>query len=285
VNARRSPARVVLGALWLSAAPAVARDMDVIYLANEGVLLRSGSQAVLVDALFGEGLDGYATVAPAERARLERAEPPYDQVTLVLATHRHRDHFDPSAVARFLAANPRAHFLSTPQAVAELRSALGAAGEPAAAGRIHASLPAAGVAERQELGGVSLRVLRLHHGTGSGIENLGFLVDLGGVRALHVGDSDNAADLAAYRLHEERIDIALLPVWFYSWADYDAAVRELGALRRVAFHVALPEAPADYHGPAASFDELRRLVEERAPGVELLSRPDQRLVVAPAAAR
>jgi hypothetical protein len=52
----------------------------------------------------------------------------------------------------------------------------------------------------------------------------------------------------------------------------------------VAFHVAVPEAPAAYHGPASSHEGLLRRVAELAPGVTVLTRPGQRVVL-PAGAR
>jgi L-ascorbate metabolism protein UlaG (beta-lactamase superfamily) len=270
--------------LALGAALAVGQDLEATYLANEGVLLRSGTSAVLVDALFGEGLEGYPAVASEQRERLERAEPPFDAVTLVLATHRHRDHFEPAAVARFLAANTRAQFLSTPQAASELGASLAVVGGGASiAGRVHSTLPAAGALEHHELGGVSLRVAQLHHGVGSEIQNLGFLIELGGVRVLHVGDtSASAADLAPLALHREGIDLALLPVWYFSFERLVPAVSEQMRPRRsVAFHFAAADAPSNYHGPASSLESLVRLVEERAPEVELWTQPGQRLVVSP----
>jgi L-ascorbate metabolism protein UlaG (beta-lactamase superfamily) len=274
--------RAGLAAFWLCGGLAAADELELTYLANEGVLLRASGMAVLVDALFGEGLDGYAQVAPDERSRLERAEPPYDAVTLVLATHRHRDHFEPAAVARYLAANPRAHFLSTPQALDELEAVLGAAETTALGARLHASYPETGVLERHVLGGVPVATVRLHHGVGSETQNLGFVVDLGGTSVLHVGDTEASGEELA-PLHDAGVDVALLPVWFYSHDALAGAVRDLRARRRVAFHVAVPEAPADYHGPARSAPELARLVERRFPGVELLTRFGQRLLFSAAA--
>jgi L-ascorbate metabolism protein UlaG (beta-lactamase superfamily) len=129
-------------------------------------------------------------------------------------------------------------------------------------------------------------VLPLHHGTGSQTQNLGFVVEIGGAKVLHVGDTEaSAADLAPHGLYDAGIDVALLPVWFYSYPSFDASVRALRARRLVAFHVAPADAPAEYHGAATSFDELVRLVDRRAPGVELLTRAGQSLVVTPAVAR
>lgn len=160
---------------------------EITYLANEGFLLAGGGEKVLVDALFGDGLAGYAVVPAELRSKLEAAQPPFDGVDLVLATHFHDDHFDPRAVGRFLAAAPQARFVSTPQAVERLRTEYD--GFEGIAPRVRAVLPAEGDAERLESDGVALTVYNLHHGRGRPIENLGFLVEVGGARLLHVGDT------------------------------------------------------------------------------------------------
>ena len=74
-------------------------SLTVEYLANEGVLISSGSSSVLIDGLFGDGLPGYATVPPAVRDSLERALGRFGDIDLVLVTHVHRDHFSAPAVA------------------------------------------------------------------------------------------------------------------------------------------------------------------------------------------
>ena len=48
-----------------------AQSPTITYLANEGFLIESDGTRVLVDALFGEGLEHYAAVPAPERAALE----------------------------------------------------------------------------------------------------------------------------------------------------------------------------------------------------------------------
>lgn len=100
-----------------SATPTTAANaLEVTYLANEGFMIAGGGRKVLIDALFGEGLDGYAVVSPAQRALLEQAREPFADMDAVFATHFHDDHFNATAVLAHLTRNPQAFFFSTPQA-------------------------------------------------------------------------------------------------------------------------------------------------------------------------
>jgi hypothetical protein len=60
--------------------------LDVTFVANEGVLIRTPQSRVLIDAIFGSGLESYGAAPPAMRTALEKARPPFDEVDLVLAT-------------------------------------------------------------------------------------------------------------------------------------------------------------------------------------------------------
>ncbi|MCP4653821.1 MAG: MBL fold metallo-hydrolase, partial [bacterium] len=80
--------------------------------ANEGVLIETGGKKILVDALFREPNPAYAAPPKEVLEKLETAQPPFDDVDLILATHNHGDHFDARSVVRHLRHNPRAVFLA-----------------------------------------------------------------------------------------------------------------------------------------------------------------------------
>jgi L-ascorbate metabolism protein UlaG (beta-lactamase superfamily) len=102
-------------------------------------------------------------------------------------------------------------------------------------------------------------VLELPHAKGARtqVENLGYLVELGGVRVLHVGDAHMAAEtFAHFRLPERRIDVALVPYWYLLEEEGRRLVREqIGARRVVAFHV-----PPGEHASVSA--QLRALMPE-----------------------
>lgn len=254
-----------------SAAPSA---LQIHYLGNEGFLIEGDGRRVLVDALFGEGIPGYAAVPEPLRADLERGVDPWGGVSLALATHYHGDHFDAAAVARFLHANPEARFVSTPQACDQLAEP--GPDRAALLGRCHAVLPEPGTVERLDIGGVTVDVLNLHHGRRTPpVENLGFVVHLGGTRLLHFGDTEaKMEDFAPYVDLLRGTDVALLPFWFLSseWrADF---VRDhIGPRWIVIAHTPLPSAPPTHFARWGSYGELVRVMREEFPEAILPTAP------------
>lgn len=237
---------------------------DLLHLANAGFLLRAADGSVLIDALFGEGLSGYPAVPGEVRAALERGEAPWSGVRLVLVTHDHADHFDPKAVARFLAASPTAELMAPPQVVEAVRAR---AGGGSLAGRCHAVLPEPGRVERRQFGRIAVEALNLHHGSGVDSQNLGFVVRLGGRRFLHVGDTEaERRDLEPYLEHLAGADAALLPFWWLIDAERAELVRrEIRPGRIVVAHVPSPDAPAAYFGRWGTRDALVAEIRGRFP--------------------
>jgi L-ascorbate metabolism protein UlaG (beta-lactamase superfamily) len=247
------------------------RYLTVIHLGNEGVWIDAPSGGIVIDGLFGEGLTGYETVPARERKRLERAAPPYDEARLLLATHHHGDHFDAAAVASHLSANPEAIFFSTGRAVAELR----ALGE-ASAERARSAEPEAGATIEMSLGFAELRVLKISHGAfDPPVTNLGFLIEVDGLKLLHIGDSEaRLEDFEAYDLAGERIDVAFVPFWYMLDDEGRAAIRDgIRARTVIPVHVPAEGAPASYFGGPGGRAELLRAMENAVPGLTAFQRP------------
>ncbi|MFQ5696648.1 MAG: MBL fold metallo-hydrolase, partial [Terriglobia bacterium] len=158
--------------------------LEITYLANEGFLLSAGGQQVLIDALFGEGLPDYEAVPPATREKLETAQPPFDQVGLILVSHYHSDHFSSRALVRYLEHNPRAILLSSPQVVDRVatRSPSLVAAAPNRFQRVE---PKGYRRVPLTVAGIRLEVQYVTHGhRRASIQNLGHIIHLGGKKIL-----------------------------------------------------------------------------------------------------
>jgi len=240
-----------------------AEGFRLTYLANEGFLVEAGETKVLVDALFGQGLKEYPLVPPTLRADLEGARGRFAGVDLILASHSHADHFDPAAVARHMRANPEAVFLSTREAVADLREALG---ELAEERQIVAVYPDRGQSELRQFRDVSVRVINLHHGRNP-TENLGLILRMAGLDLLHVGDTTaDSSDLRPYASLLEAVDVWLLPDWLMGEPDWeDARGRATGETWLVNMHLAAPTAPPDWFGSAGSHAARIARIREALP--------------------
>ena len=270
-----APGPAAVAALLAADEPSAAARLELLYLANEGVIVSDGGRRVAIDALFGDGLPDYPAVPAAERAALEGGRGDFGQIDLLLATHAHADHFDPAAVARHLAANPDALFVSTPAAVAAL---LALPDGSAFAERTRGLLPAEGAArETIAWRGIRVTAFNLHHGRElvTPVDHLGFLVELGGRRIVHLGDTEaTLAELTAALGRERgRIDLLLVPYWRLLPADDRAGLRRaLEPKRLAAFHLPRPESPADWFGAPGSLPALRLHLTREWPGIEFLDR-------------
>ena len=193
-------------------AQAPAPGVTITFLANEGVLLAANGKKVLIDALFEKYKTGFALPADSTRAALAAARAPFDDVDALLFTHYHGDHFHPAPVIAHLRANPRATLVTSRQVVDSLRGRLRA--DDPIAQRIRARTTAPGTRRRELVDGIAIELLGLPHGGRPDVQHLGYIVELGGRRVLHLGDSDfSTATFAPFRLDTLRIEVALVPEW------------------------------------------------------------------------
>ncbi len=238
------------GLIALLAGSTTAGEVEITYLANEGFLISAGESKVLIDGLF-PGIDGFPRLPADLAADLESGRPPFDGIDLVLVTHHHDDHFGPGEVARFLATQP-AVLVSTRQVLDRLR-------DPRSSGSPDRVSPAPGSSATVEAAGVRVDTVDLHHGRyrKPAVENLGFVIDVDGLKVLHIGDTEaTVEDFSPLRLAEIGIDVALLPVWYLTEPRWQAVVaQEIRPKSIVAMHLAEPHAPASWFGSAGGFEE------------------------------
>lgn len=231
-----------------AALPSIEAGVEVRHVANSGMLVSVDGRRFLIDAPIRDGLPPYATSSTAERALLESAAAPYDDIDAILITHWHEDHFSAEAVAAHLARSPRTILISSPEVVDRVRKA--DASLPAS--RLRASLPAAGQAEAIDVAGVPVHALRIRHNPSRRVpdQHVGFLI-AGTTSVLHVGDADPAANNFTVMQSLPPVDVAMLPFWYVSAAANRAFVAASIRPRRI---VAMHVPPADANKVRAEID-------------------------------
>lgn len=211
-------------------------SLTLLFIANEGVLIELGAERVLIDGLHRPYQPMYGALPREIAGGLESAAPPFSDIDLVLVSHRHRDHFHPDAVARYLEASSLTRLVSSPQVVRETL----AAGEGLEEQTV-AVMPDPGESVRRSFGNISVEFLGLPHGGGrhAAIQNLGHLVELGGKRILHLGDAVVDSDtFDQFGLSERSVDVALIPYWYLLDDDGRQVVDEhIGPSLIIAVHV------------------------------------------------
>jgi L-ascorbate metabolism protein UlaG (beta-lactamase superfamily) len=217
------------------------RGVEVTFLANDGFHLRSGPYNVLIDAYLRDPYGIYAAL-PAETFQdLALARPPYDGQLVALVSHSHPDHVQFRVLDRLLTNNPKALLVTSGQVLSAFAKA--AKDREALEGRMTAVHYRPGFADKLGLvkDEMSISFLPLRHagGANSDVQNLGHLIELGGLKILHVGDADPAADnFRPYDLAHEQLDVAIVPFWYFgSEAALSVLHEEIKARHVIAAHV------------------------------------------------
>ncbi len=251
-------------------APAQATDvrpLEVIALANEGFLLRSGEQAVLIDAFLSMRYAGCDPLPKSVLDKLIVAEAPFDGIDLALVSHEHADHVQADPARRFLAASPDTLLATSPQVLAIV-----AGDDGWEAPALEAHLPEAGETSTVQRAGVHVEFLRLPHGSGgfASIQNLGHVITIGGQCVLHLGDAATEPEnFRPYALAGRALDVALIPYWYFL---------ERGGRRLVDDHLLARHVIA-CHIPGNDRDEIARTLATSYPHVIVPAEPLQRWTI------
>jgi len=220
-------------ALTSNGASAESPEATVLYVANEGFLIEVDGRKILIDAIFDDHTINYCHVpGEATLTRMQNGETPFDDIDVILFTHRHRDHFSAAPVLQRLTNDPSGVLVGPPQMMDELRNAkpeLEGLGE-----RVREVEVDLFGSSELEVAGIHIRAIRLRHSrymvkdeaTGTeynrheGVENLIYLIDVGGFKMIHVGDAVLSQNLELFeegRFPEVDVDIAFLE--FFDWSD------------------------------------------------------------------
>ncbi len=188
------------------------------FVNNAGFLITVGDSKILIDALYET--DNPNVDPPKEVVqRAVNAEPPFDQIDLVIVTHSCGDHFTADVVRDHLQNNEVAVLVSTPHVVLQIERLGGDF-----AGRLIAVDLEPGESSHLSIDGIELDCLYISHGDASTL-NVGVVVTVDDYTFFHSGgmnidsmmeDPVTLADLQGYGLHQRVIDLAILPITVFS---------------------------------------------------------------------
>ncbi len=180
----------------------------VTYVGNSGFLITVGDKKVLIDAFF-EGFPPGYMLPEYVQTPLLNAEPPFDDVDLILASHDHADHFNAAMVRQHMQNNPHAIFISTTQAAGQL-SDLG--------DRVIAVDPTPVATVTVEANGIQVEAIYLSHGTppANAIEiyNNAYVITINAIKVFHTGDISALSSVLPYNLSDRNIDFAFIPHFY-----------------------------------------------------------------------
>jgi L-ascorbate metabolism protein UlaG (beta-lactamase superfamily) len=177
--------------------------VSVTYIGNAGFMITAGDKKILIDALWKSLAEG--DPRPAD---ISDAQPPYDDIDLILITHDHADHFAPDIVCEYMKNNPDTAVVAPKTAVHALMA--------------HGCRDAALIDLEAEhstqmiVNDIGVKAMFLSHGMAN-YENLGYLVTTGGRRFFHTGDVEFTAavyDLRNFGIWDTPLDVAFIAHFF-----------------------------------------------------------------------
>jgi L-ascorbate metabolism protein UlaG (beta-lactamase superfamily) len=183
--------------------------IEVSYIGNCGFLLSSNDKQILIDALFYQGFDYYSAPSDSVVLKIQKGQAPFAHANMLLITHDHPDHFDVKMVCTYLANNPENRVIAPSLVINSIRS--------------QSIIPVSGkqlveIDEWNKQGmdtiirGVKIKSFFLQHDNRPKIQNVGYLVEIMGIKVFHSGDN-TGADKVEYermQLQHKNVDLALL---------------------------------------------------------------------------
>ena len=192
-------------------------DVIVIRLANGGVILSDEKDtSIMIDGLVTEPYSIYAGLPNEVSTQLLQAAGPFSGIDLAVSSHQHHQHDQPVAACAFLQKSPGTRFTSSAQVIDLLREKCRqfVTGSKS----VQVVDPQYGQPITVQAGDATVTIFLLSHGGGrnSVVKNFGHLVEIGGMRVLHLGGADmDPTDFARAGVDKMNVDIALIPFLFF----------------------------------------------------------------------
>ncbi|MDX1408739.1 MAG: MBL fold metallo-hydrolase, partial [Saprospiraceae bacterium] len=180
---------VFLGIVFLAGGTAVNAEVTITRLANEGVILDDGETRIMIDGLVVEPYALYGGLPPELAQQFATATGIFADIDVALASHKHHDHNQPQFACNFLKASEKTKLVTSIQVIELVRERCRPLVQTSS--RVGAIDPRYAQPVELPIGSAKVKVFLLSHGTGkyARLQNFGHLVDMGGVRILHIGDA------------------------------------------------------------------------------------------------
>jgi L-ascorbate metabolism protein UlaG (beta-lactamase superfamily) len=181
--------------------------VTITYTGNMGVLISNEKTAVWIDGLHEFYGPEYLNPPDSLLEKVFSKTPPFNKLKWLLFTHYHRDHFSKKLVNQFLS--------------------LGADRKVVGAAQVVDSFPTKHIIDawnknseliRDDEAGLQIKAFNIPHTWPKRhhkVQNITYLVEIAGIRILHVGDADTDAT-AFDRIGISSVDVAIVPQWFDS---------------------------------------------------------------------
>ena len=195
----------------ITLASTAASAVELCHVANAGFLIKGSKTSVLIDGLMeADQYQGrFALPSNDHLGAMMDKTGDYRNLSLVVSTHRHGDHFDPLATLKHLRANAGVKYAYPTDAVASLE-AIGLTQQEKQ--RI-ISIPDATQTDF-DVENIAVQTYDVDHGPNMP-QNVGYRITVDGVSFFHTGDINaSRQQLESAGLNGLEVDALIMPFWF-----------------------------------------------------------------------
>ena len=206
-----SSTRLIAVVAAFSLPTSAAGAVELCHVANAGFLIKGSDAAVLVDGLMEEDQyqGRFALPSPSHiKAMLDKTDN-YKNLSLVVSTHRHGDHFDPLATIKHLRATDGVTYAYSVDAVASLDA-------NGLTDREHDRVIVVPDSTQTEfsVGNIEVQTFDIDHGPNMP-QNIGYRITVDGVSVFHTGDINaSRQQLESAGVNALPVDALIMPFWF-----------------------------------------------------------------------
>ena len=195
------------------------KQLKITYIANEGFLLSTPGKKIMVDALFTGGYGIFLTPPKSLIDSIENAISPFNSINLFLLTHHHADHCDRVLLTNYLAKQKNVPLICSKPALDFIKEQ--SLPVEQYKDQIVEVTPPMNQSISEVINGIPVKIFSLKHlsyykngvDIDSGMSNISFLFDMGGIKVFHYGDiMKNALQgyIAQNKAWKDSIDVAFL---------------------------------------------------------------------------
>lgn len=222
---------------------AISKPIIIEYIANEGVLIQCAQGGILIDAVHAPYRPQYAATPDSSLQKMLNGQAPFQDVSLSLVSHVHRDHQSSGLLLKLLAKRPKIKLIA-PKQVVDSMEAFGKAAIPKASIISLENKTPQIVWDKQSIQITSIPIPHTYPQLNSWVQHYAYLIKVDGKSLLHLGDT-YAVNKHLKTLRSaipDTIDVAMVPFWFlydsaWEWLKQDIYVRQI-----LAIHVPIPDA-------------------------------------------
>lgn len=197
---------VILLTCILTAFSQEKQNTEITFIGTEGFMIKNNEKKILIDALYayppGNNIDNAESFV---NDMIQKGESPFDGSELLFVTHTHPDHYSISMIKSYLSNNPQAVFVG--DSTTRTSTLTTEAGD-----RMFSLKPQKYGSVDTTINGIPFTGYNLKHDNAYPLYNLGYWIDLDGLKIFHTGDNtlEDTTEYINSGLLDKEIDIAFL---------------------------------------------------------------------------